>query len=65
MTYVHGQHMASKSDVRSLIHRIGANAATAVLWEHLMNAEQNANYWRTRAERCERRMQKHDCQEES
>lgn len=37
----------------------------AALWERATNAEQNAAYWKNRAESAERRMQNHECQEDN
>lgn len=36
----------------------------AALWERATNAEQNAAYWKNRAESAEHRMQNHECQED-
>ncbi|WP_443455240.1 hypothetical protein [Glutamicibacter arilaitensis] len=41
------------------------HAQAAVLWERAQHFERNANYWKHRAQSAERRMQEHNCQEDS
>lgn len=41
------------------------HAQAAVLWERAKHWEHNANYWKHRAQSAERRMQEHNCQEDS
>lgn len=41
-----------------------SRATAAALWEQVQHLQQQADYWKHRAESGEARMQEHDCQEE-